>query len=121
MNEPVGWHSGPWGAWVSDARVKTAQRPGSDHRSDSLTKRTRRKDAKAPLREWKKREVPPGAETAELEGWTAFAWKHNALRHSFISYCVAQSPRRGESFARSGQFASDGVLELPRAGPECRC
>jgi integrase len=37
-----------------------------------------------------KGEVPPGAETAELEGWKPFAWKHNALRHSFISYRVAQ-------------------------------
>src|SRR3989442_14467519 len=35
-------------------------------------------------------EVPPGAETAELEGRKAFAWKRNALRHSFISYRVAQ-------------------------------
>jgi integrase len=33
--------------------------------------------------------VPPGAETAHVEGWPAFAWKHNALRHSFISYRVA--------------------------------
>jgi hypothetical protein len=33
--------------------------------------------------------VPPGAETAKIEGWPAFAWKHNALRHSFISYRVA--------------------------------
>jgi hypothetical protein len=49
-----------------------------------------RKAAKAPLRKRQKREVPSGAETAEIEGWTAFAWKHNALRHSFISYRVAQ-------------------------------
>jgi integrase len=34
-------------------------------------------------------DVPPGAETAKIEGWPAFAWKHNALRHSFISYRVA--------------------------------
>jgi len=30
-----------------------------------------------------------GAETAKIEGWPAFGWKHNALRHSFISYRVA--------------------------------
>ena len=37
-----------------------------------------------------KEKAPPGAETAEIEGWPAFAWKHNALRHSFISYRVAE-------------------------------
>jgi integrase len=34
--------------------------------------------------------VPPGAETSQIEGWPAFVWKHNALRHSFISYRVAE-------------------------------
>jgi hypothetical protein len=24
-----------------------------------------------------------------MEGWESFAWKHNALRHSFISYRLA--------------------------------
>ena len=33
--------------------------------------------------------LAPGAETAEDEGWDGFPWKHNALRHSFISYRVA--------------------------------
>ena len=37
-------------------------------------------------------ERPPlAAETAADEGWTAFGWKHNALRHSFISYRVAET------------------------------
>lgn len=33
----------------------------------------------------------PGAETATKECWDAFKWKHNALRHSFISYRVAMT------------------------------
>jgi len=32
---------------------------------------------------------PPGGATAEMEGWKAFSWKQNALRHSYISYRVA--------------------------------
>ncbi len=36
-----------------------------------------------------KGKVPSGAETAKIEGWPAFGWKNNALRHSFISYRVA--------------------------------
>jgi integrase len=49
-----------------------------EKKSKTATKRLRQKG-----------DVPPGAEHAKVEGWTAFAWKHNALRHSFISYRVA--------------------------------
>jgi integrase len=37
------------------------------------------------------RAILPGAETAEDEGWIPFKWKHNALRHSFITYRVAET------------------------------
>jgi hypothetical protein len=49
-----------------------------------------KKNAKPQLRKRQKRDVPPGAETAEIEGWTPFGWKHNAMRHSFISYRLAE-------------------------------
>ena len=50
-----------------------------------------REQTKAPKKiGHQKSQVPPGAETAKAEGWEPFAWKRNALRHSFISYRIAE-------------------------------
>ena len=52
--------------------------------------------------------VMPGAETAEAEGWQPFLWKHNALRHSFISYRVAQIKNMAEVALEAGN--SPGMI-----------
>jgi hypothetical protein len=46
--------------------------------------------------------VPAGAETAAEEGWKPFDWKHNALRHSFISYRVAAMKNIAEVSLEAG-------------------
>ena len=50
----------------------------------------------------------PGAETAEDEGWKPFLWKHNALRHSFISYRVAQTQNVAQVALEAGN--SPGMI-----------
>jgi len=71
-------------------RVAWALAKGIELEKFKPAQRKNRKSAK-PWRAGGKQkgEVPPGAETAQIEGWPAFAWKHNGLRHSFISYRVA--------------------------------
>jgi hypothetical protein len=65
-----------------------------------------------------KGEVPPGAETAEIEGWEPFGWKHNALRHSFISYRLATVPNTAQVALEAGnspQMIFGHYRELVRA------
>jgi len=64
-----------------------------------------------------KGEVPPGAQTAKMEGWQAFAWKHNALRHSFISYRVSQTQNVAQVALEAGnspQIIFSNYRELVR-------
>jgi integrase len=77
----------------------------TDEQLEQAEKRAREeaanRKAKSKLRS-QKGEVPPGAETAEIEGWEPFAWKHNALRHSFISYRLATVPNTAQVALEAG-------------------
>jgi integrase len=76
---------------INESRRRAwAQKHGVTEEQLAANEATAKNAAKAPASKPKKHDVPPGAETAKLEGWTAFEWKHNALRHSWISYRVAQ-------------------------------
>jgi integrase len=89
--------------------------------SEEMLKRTEqiaRKQSKPTKRSGRQKgEVPPGGETAKIEGWQPFGWKHNALRHSFISYRVAQIknvPQVALEAGNSPQIIHKNYLELVR-------
>ncbi len=65
---------------VTHEELKQAEKQARQNLAEAKTEHRKRKH---------KGDAPPGAETAKIEGWAPFAWKHNALRHSFISYRVA--------------------------------
>jgi len=68
---------------VSDETLKQADERAAKRRKEENKKQSGRRARGTVL--------PLGSETAAEEGWGPFAWKHNALRHSFISYRVAET------------------------------
>ena len=68
---------------VSDEVLMQADERADKRRVEERKKKTGRRARGTVL--------PAGSETAVEEGWSPFAWKHNALRHSFISYRVAET------------------------------
>ena len=75
-------------AWAKANEVGKDALEKADERA--ARRRTEERKKKGARRAWGTA-VPAGSETAADEGWTPFAWKHNALRHSFISYRVAEA------------------------------
>ena len=73
-------------AWASARGVTEEQLKEAEEEAKKQKAESRKQKGK--LRS-QKGEVPPGAETADIEGWEPFAWKNNGLRHSFISYRLA--------------------------------
>jgi integrase len=68
---------------ISAEALKQADERAATRRADERKRKTMRRARGSVL--------PLGSETAAEEGWAPFAWKHNALRHSFISYRVAET------------------------------
>ena len=73
-------------AWAKANKVSKSDLAAAEDRATKC--RTEERKKRGARRAWGTA-VPAGAETAMEEGWLPFGWKHNALRHSFISYRVA--------------------------------
>ena len=100
--------------WASASGATAELLSGAEEQARELAAKRK---GKSKLRT-QKGEVPPGAETAEIEGWEPFAWKHNALRHSFISYRLAAIQNTAQVALEAGnspQMIFQHYRELVRA------
>ena len=87
-------------AWAVSQGIGKEAMEAADERAAQRQKADRKKKGKQRVA-WGTA-VPAGAETAEDEGWKPFDWKHNALRHSFISYRVADKKNIAEVSLEAG-------------------
>ena len=84
-------------AWAVANRISAEQLEANEEQAKKAAERQEKKGHRQ-----QRGEVPPGAETAGVEGWEQFGWKHNALRHSFISYRVAKIKNVNEVAMEAG-------------------
>jgi integrase len=104
-------------AWAREHGVSAKKLMQADKAAEQRVARLTRNQRRS------RRTVMPGAETAAEEGWTAFQWKHNALRHSFISYRVAETQNVAQVALEAGNspqmiFQHYRELVRPKAAKE---